>query len=297
MRHQWKFLIQEGFRNVGADRTLSVSSVITLGVCGVVLSFLLIGLSLMKAVDERYTRSAGPLRIFVSSGHERAAQLGELEESLHALDAFDSVVFVDKAEALEEFRRDFGEEMTRALDVNPLPHSYRAYPKGDTTGAPLTGAAMKALREDLLALPQVEEVAGNFAQLAWLDRWRAPLQSGSIILLAVIAAALALVVHNAIKLSLYARRNLVENMKYCGASGFFILAPFALEALLLGFFGGALAALALLGQVRLGALLIPTLPEWIPVAKLCLYLIGGIMGIAVLSSVTTVKAFLRGKLG
>jgi hypothetical protein len=43
--------------------------------------------------------------------------------------------------------------------------------------------------------------------------------------------------------------------------------------------------------------LIPTLPEWIPVARLCLYLIGGTMGIAVISSVSTVKAFLRGKLG
>ncbi len=297
MRNQWKFLVQEGFRNLGADRTLSVSSVITLGVCGVVLSFLLIALSLMKAVDERYTRSAGPLRLFVLPSHERPAQLRDLEESLKALDAFDSMVFVDKAEALQEFRRDFGEEMTRSLDVNPLPHSYRLYPKVDETGVPLSGKALKELRDDLMRLPQVEEVAGNFAQLAWLDRWRAPLQTGSVILLAVLVAALALVVHNAIKLSLYARRNLVENMKYCGASGFFIMAPFALEALLLGFLGGGLAALALLGQVRLGALLIPTLPDWIPVARLCLYLVGGTMGIALLSSVSTVRAFLRGKLG
>lgn len=297
MRNQWKFLVQEGFRNLGADRTLSVSSVITLGVCGVVLSFLLITLSLMRALDERYTRSAGPLRVFVLPGHEKPAQLRDLEESLHALDAFDSVVFVDKADALKEFRRDFGDEMTRALDVNPLPHSYRVYPKAGETGAPLSGTALKDLREELMSLPQVEEVAGNFAQLAWLDRWRAPLQSGSMILLAVLITALALVVHNAIKLSLYARRNLVENMKYCGASGFFILAPFALEALLLGFLGGGLAAVALVGQVRLGALLIPTLPEWIPVARLCGYLIGGTMAIALVSSVSTVKAFLRGKLG
>src|SRR5690606_20368678 len=107
MRNQWKFLIQEGFRNLGADRTLSVSSVITLGVCGVVLSFLLTGLSLMKAVDERYMRSAGPLRVFVAPGHEKPAQLRELEGNLNALGALDSVVCVDKAQALQEFRRAF----------------------------------------------------------------------------------------------------------------------------------------------------------------------------------------------
>jgi cell division transport system permease protein len=297
MRHQWKFLLQEGFRNLASDRTLSMSSVITLGICGSVLSLLLLGLSLMKAVDERYTRAAGPLRVFVASAHERTSSLKALEGKLEAMGAFDSVVFVDKDQALRDFRRDFGDEMTRSLDVNPLPHSFRAYPKPDASGLPLSGARLKVLREELLRLPQVEEVAGNFAQLAWLDRWRGPLQSGSLALLAVLAAALALVVHNAIKLSLYARRNLVENMKYCGASSFFILAPFALEALLLGLLGGAVGALALVGQVRLGSLLIPSLSDWIPVARLCLYVVGGTIGIALLSSVSTVNAFLRGKLG
>jgi cell division transport system permease protein len=297
MRNQWKFLVQEGFRNLGADRTLSVSSVITLGICGAVLSFVLLGLSFMKAVDARYTQAAGPLRVFVDPAHERPASLRALEASLNEMGAFDSIVFVDKAEALSEFRRDFGEEMTRSLEVNPLPHSYRAYPKMTAAGEPLSGARLRILREDLIRLAQVEEVAGNFTQLAWLDRWRAPLQSGSLMLLAVLAAALALVVHNAIKLSLYARGNLVDNMKYCGASGFFILAPFALEALLLGLLGGGIGALALLAQVRVGAILIPDLSDWIPVTRLCLYVVGGTMGIALLSSVSTVNAFLRGKLG
>jgi len=231
------------------------------------------------------------------SSHERPAQLRDLEEKLDAMADFDSVVFVDKEEALREFRDDFGAEMTRALDVNPLPHSYRVYPKPDAAGEPLSGARLMALRTSLMQIKGVEDVAGNFTQLAWLDRWRAPLKTGSLFLLAVLAAALALVVHNAIKLSLYARRNLVENMKYCGASALFILAPFALEALLLGLLGGLIGAAALVGQVRLGALLVPTLPEWIPVARLSFYVVGGTMAIALLSSISTVSAFLRGKLG
>ena len=297
MRHQWKFLVQEGFRNLRADRTLSVSSVMTLGICSAVLSALLLGLSLVRALDAHYSRAAGPLRVFVLPSHERPSELRAIEERLAALEAFDSVVFVDKSEALEEFRRDFGDEMTRYLEVNPLPHSYRAYPALDAGGGPLSGARLEDLRAEVLDLDGVEEVSGNFTQLAWLDRWRAPIETGSILLLAVLAAALALVVHNAIKLSLYARRSLVENMKYSGASGFFILAPFALEALLLGLLGGALGAAALFGIVQLGRMLLPTLPEWVPVARLGLYVLGGTMLIALLSSIRTVGAFLRGKLG
>lgn len=309
MRNQWKFLVREGFRNLSADRTLSVSSVITLGICGTVLSFVLLGLSLMQAVDAKYTRNAGPLRVFVRAANERPADLRTLEARMNAMNAFDSVVFVDKEAALLEFRSEFGGEMTRYLEVNPLPHSFLAYPK--TKGAPgvegadgsegaeiaLSGARLKSLRTELMGMREVEEVSGNFTQLEWLDRWRAPLQTASWALLGVLVGALALVVHNAIKLSLYARRELVANMKYVGASGFFILAPFALEALLLGLFGGLLGALALFGQVQLGKMLIPTLPEWIPVARLCFYLVGGTSLIALLSSVSTVNAFLRGKLG
>ena len=300
MRNQWRFLVREGFRNLGADRTLSVSSVVTLGVCGAVLSFLLLSLSLLKAIDAHYSQKAGPLRVFVDADHESASDRNELESRLKAMHAFDSIVFVDKDEALREFRRDFDEEMTRYLDVNPLPHSFRVYPSpapGAGRGDPLTGARLRALRLKLLDLPGVEEVSGNFTQLEWLDRWRAPLQTGSLALLAALAAALALIVHNAIKLSLYARRNLVENMKFCGASGFFILAPFALEAALLGLMGGAIGALALIGQVQLGRLVLPTLPEWIPVFRLCFYLVAGTVVIALLSSVRTVNAFLRGRLG
>lgn len=293
MRNQWKFLVREAFRNLTADRTLSVSSVVTLGICGGVLSLLLIGLSLMRAVDAQYSKQAGPLRVFVLPSHEKTSELRAVEKKLEDMEAFDSVVFVGKDEALREFRRDFGEEMTQYLEVNPLPHSYRVYP----SGAPLSGVRMRTLRSELLDVRGVEEVSGNFTQLDWLDRWRIPLQTGSLFLLGVLAAALALIVHNAIKLSLYARRGLVENMKYCGASSFFILAPFAFEAVLLGALGGGLGALALIGQVQLGRLVVPTLPEWIPVTRLCLYVIGGTTLIALFSSVRTVNAFLRGKLG
>jgi cell division transport system permease protein len=292
MRNQWKFLVREAFRNLGSDRFLSVTSVMTLGICGSVLSFLLLGLSLMSAVDAKYSREAAPLTAYILPAFERSADLRNFEQKIEASGDFDSITFVSKTQALENFRRDFGEEMTRYLDVNPLPHSYLLYP----SGTPLTASRLKSLREKLLRFKEVEEVSGNFTQLQWLDRWRVPLQTGSLVLLCFVAGALALIVHNAIKLSLYARRSLVENMKYCGASGFFILAPFALEAVLLGLGGGLLGTLALLGQIQLGKLIMPSLPQWIPELKLGFYLVAGTVGIALLSSVQTVYAFLRGKL-
>ena len=292
MRNQWKFLVREAFRNLAADRFLSVTSVMTLGICGAVLSFLLLGLSLMHAVDAKVSRQAAPMQAFILPTFERDADLRALEKKIDAMNAFDSVVFVSKADALQDFRAEFGEEMTRYLEVNPLPHAYNLYP----SGAPLSAPRLKELREQLLGFKEVDEVTASFTQLEWLDRWRVPLQTGSLFLLAFVAGALALIVHNTIKLSLYARRTLVDNMKYCGASSFFILAPFALEALLLSLAGGLIGALALVGLVRLGALVVPTLPSFVPELRLSFYLVAGTALIALLSSTRTVFAFLRGKL-
>ena len=143
MRNQWKFLVREAFRNLGSDRFLSITSVMTLGICGSVLSFLLLGLSLISAVDAKYSREAAPLTVYILPAFERQTDLRNFEEKIEALGEFDSITFISKTAALEKFRQDFGEEMTRYLDVNPLPHSYLLYP----SGTPLTGARMKALRE------------------------------------------------------------------------------------------------------------------------------------------------------
>ncbi len=292
MRHQWKFLILEAFRNLRADRFLSVTTVVTLGICGFVLSFALTALALLHAMDAEYSRQAAPLRVFIHPDHERTADLRDFENKLADLGGFDSVVFVSKDAALEEFTRDFGEEMAGYLEVNPLPHSFKVY----VTGAPLSGSRLREVRGYLLDFREVEEVSGNFAQLEWLDRWRGPLQAGGLFLLIVVALALALIVHNAVKLSLYARRTLVENMKYCGAGTFFIHTPFALEAVLLGVGGGLLGALALWIQVRAGSLLLPPLSGWVDVTVLAAWLVGGMVAVSLFASVRTVRAFLRGRL-
>jgi cell division transport system permease protein len=46
---------------------------------------------------------------------------------------------------------------------------------------------------------------------------------------------------NTIKLTIYARRELVHNMHFVGATDAYIRAPFILEGMLQGFIGGALA--------------------------------------------------------
>ncbi len=291
MQNQFNFLLREAFRGLRADRFLSLTSVITIGVCSAVTAILLLALSLVFSLDRLGVGSDAPLRAFTRPEFEDGASIAGLRLKLEKMGDFDSVVFVSKDDALQEFRRDFGDEMLQYLDANPLPYSFKLYP----SEKPLSAVRVKALAASIGDFPEVEEISSDVSYLQWLDRWRLPVQVGSLLLLGFMGGALALIVHNAIKISLYARRALVENMKYCGASELFILTPFVLEGLLLGLCGSLAGVAVLFGLRQLGRFLFSTLPGQVSFARLSAELVGGIALIALFSSWRTVRAFFRGR--
>jgi cell division transport system permease protein len=165
--------------------------------------------------------------------------LQKMEIQLQTIPGIDSIVFVSKEEALEEFKQDFDREIMETIPYNPLPPSFIVYP-GDYYNS---AAQSKLLRTKLELLDGVEAISKVPGYLAWLDKWKMPVLLISLLCILFIVSALALIVSNAIKLNLYAKRGLIENMKYCGAGEAFITVPFMLEGLLLGFIGSLFGVL------------------------------------------------------
>ena len=288
MRHQLGFLISEAFRGLRADRFLSITSIMTIGICSAALAFLLFGLSLIFSLDAPRTGPGASVRVFVRPESEDSASLEGLRKKISRLGGFDSMLFVGKDDALMEFRHDFGEEMLQYLNYNPLPPSFILYP----SEKPLSALRVRALRERMRLYPEVEETTGDALHLQWLDRWSFPLKSAGLLLLCLVSGALALIVNNAIKLNLYTRRTLVENMKYCGASQSFILTPFVLEGFLLGLTGGLPGVAILYFLSRMGNFLLPVSSPRIPLLGLSLALTGITAAVALFSTMRTVRSFL-----
>jgi cell division transport system permease protein len=61
----------------------------------------------------------------------------------------------------------------------------------------------------------------------------------------LLAGATLFIISNTIRLTVFARRKEIAIMKYVGATDWFIRWPFLLEGIVMGFLGGALAAMAL----------------------------------------------------
>jgi cell division transport system permease protein len=289
MKHQITYLLLEAFRGFRSDRFLSITSIITIGICNAVFASLLLAMSFVFSAGSRGEQD-GVVRVFTKAQHEDSASLAKLERRLKGLSGIDSVVFVSKDDALMEFKRDFGEDMLQALEANPLPHAYWVYLSPENRSA----AALQRMRDLARLFPEVEEATGETVYLAWLDQWKWPVQLGTGLLLLFVAGALGLIIHNAVKLNLYARRDLVENMKYCGAGEGFIVTPFLLEGVLLGIGGSLLGAGTLAFLIYLSRFLSPRIAAHVDFTTCALALVLSTALIAAITSVRTVRQFLLG---
>ncbi|MFC1585799.1 cell division protein FtsX [Fibrobacterota bacterium] len=232
MRNQIGYLIMEAIRGFKDSRLSSLTAIFTIGICTSVLGFILITLWVIITTVNLQTGD-NSIRIFMDQDHESAESIQQTEKALRNLTGMDSIIFVSKSEALEEFKRDFDRDMIEALPYNPLPPSFILYPGN----AYASSAQSKMLRNRLKLLDGVEDISEVPTYLAWLDKWKMPVLIISLFFILFIAGALALIVSNAVKLNLFTRKVLVENMKYCGAGEAFITIPFLLEGLLLGLAG------------------------------------------------------------
>ncbi len=157
----------------------------------------------------------------------------------------DENLYVSKDQALKKFRKRLAHNQTILdnLDVNPLPASfelklkkkYRHYKK------------IKSIAEDVNKFKGIESL--EFGE-GWLERIETILFFLKFVVLAIgglISIGIILIISNAIKLSLYARKEDIEIMQLVGATDWFIKGPFLLEGILQGFFGAILSLIILYG--------------------------------------------------
>ncbi len=287
MKNQIAYLFWEAIRGLRSDKFLSITSVITIGICASVLSLMMMVLFSAWTITKG-TDSDEAIRAFVRSSAESPAALKKLENQLHEISGLDSVIFISKDDAWMEFKNDFGEDMLKSLEFNPLPHSFWLYPSKQFRSA----TQLKTLHQRLHWISEIEAVSGDSQYTAWLDKWKWPTLIGAFWVMLFVAGALALIIHNAVKLNLYARRLLVENMKYCGAAEWFIITPFLLEGVLLGLLGSSIGVLVLFLCRNLSRLISPDFAASIPVGACSLILLGATALIAGIASIRTVRHFL-----
>lgn len=203
-----------------------------------------------------------------------------------------SINHTTKDDAAELLREDFGEDFMKLDFQNPL-YDIVSF---NTPAQYMTSEFLAQIRQDLRSRSQVSDVfyqeglitsiASNLSKVGWVT-------FGIALIFLLVAITL---IHNTIKLALYANRLLIKNMQLVGATWGFISRPYLVKSIRNGLFSGFIA----IGILSLGLYLlyqfVPQLADWQQKEEIYLLflslLVAGIL-ISVLSTYYVVRRYLR----
>ena len=153
-----------------------------------------------------------------------------------------------KGSAVMSFGMMVGKNGAGAVDENPFPVSMEI----TVAAGYQSPQALDEFRAELVALDGVEGVQYSREWMRILKKIRMWFTWGTAAIVPFLILALHFMIANTIKLTIYARRDLVRNMRFVGATDLYIKMPFVLEGMLQGLVGAILGAigLACLGGVR-----------------------------------------------
>lgn len=231
------YVARETANNLRRNVTLTIAAVMTVAV-----SLALFGSTVLlnQGVDNVSARWRDGIELIAFLKADISEDQREaIESSLAQNPEVESVNYVDREESHAEAMRLFerNEAMRAKLEADPelVPDSFRVTPTSSDVNL------MESMGEQIAAQPGVLQVTdvsesvktvtgvSNFAQRAML-----------VVGVGLLVAALLLIL-NAIRMAMFARRREIEVMKLVGATNWFIRVPFMLEGIIQGLIGAVLA--------------------------------------------------------
>jgi cell division transport system permease protein len=233
---QLRYVLKEGFSGFKRAKLSMFAAVFTICVSLLLLSFFaILFLNANNVVNS--LREKVEMEAFLNDQLSND-KITEVKGLVEMLDGIREVRYVSKEEAAKIFQQEFGEDIYKILNFNPLPASLKIFLKdGYKTAkhAEVIVNQVKSIKgvDDVIYRKQLLEMLDERAKLfLWIT-----LGVGIFITLSSV-----ILVANTIRLAIYAKRKIIQTMKLIGATRGFIRLPFLLEGFLQGLLGGLIAA-------------------------------------------------------
>ena len=288
MLNQIRYLISEAFRGWKEHRTVVFPSLVTIFLCSVLLGLsgaFLLGSYRLSGIEGNLYR----IEVFLKDSIPESS-VSEIREELLSCKEFDSVLYRSADLAVEDFKARFSDEMLELVDGNPLPASFRLVVAERYREPAVLHGLVLALEKN----PAFDAVESPTTFVDRISEWKFSLVFWPIATTVLIFATLFLIIGNSVRLSLFSRKLLVENLKYAGGSAFFIEFPFLLEGIMQGVFASGLSALLLAFAESSLVREVPVLEYYLSGYRtLLLLVVIAVTLVSVYSSYRSVREFLR----
>ena len=233
---QFQFWTREALDNVRRNRVMSLVAISTVTIALFILGAFFLSISNLRAAVAAQTQKLD-LIVVLDKGIS-AERRRQIYDAAH-MPQVKKLDIVMASQALEKYGREMQMPIDDLKKDNPL---------GDELHVQLRNPDdFFAVRNYLAQLKGVASIQNSDADkvarnLLQINRW---LAIGALVSLAILSAAILLIIHNAIRLTLFARRREIRIMQLVGATNGFIRVPFLLEGLFYGLVGAFVAATAL----------------------------------------------------
>lgn len=243
------YFFREAVRGLYQAKLMTFVSIVSIAVSLFIMGLMVVSFLNVEQLLDKSTDQAD-IAIYLKDGAAAdSSAISSLINRVRLVPSVRRVVLIDKDSAWGRFETLYGSEMLEAVDENPLPASLEVYLRAKSRSQ----EEAKRVNDMFAAYPEVESVRYSREWIDLVERFRFVFWVIVVIIAAIMNFILYFMIANTIKLTIYARKELIAHMQVVGATPLFIKMPFLLEGVLQGIIGGILCVAAT-GILRLALL-------------------------------------------
>ena len=240
------FLFAEGFRNLLRHKLTVFAAIFSVFMTMIIIgSLLIIGKNTNKLIF--YLRSKYKIEVFFD-GEMSKRDAFKLVEDIGSIEGVRNTTFIDKENATRIFEKQFGENILDYIDRNPLPMScvVNVNRTGDFE------LDIFPIVKKINALEGVDNVEHQGKLIQRIEDYHNRFTKLFFICSIIIIGITITIIYNTIKLTIYAKKDLIQDLHIIGATNTFVKVPFLIEGVLQGLIGSSVAFVFLSIALKIG---------------------------------------------
>ena len=241
------FLLSEGLKNLWRHKLTAFTAVfsifLTLSLAG---SIMVVSDNTGKIIE--YLRDKYKIEVFFKQNISNE-RIEEVVREFKSIKGVRSTTIITKIDAKKIFKSQFGENVLDIVGYNPLPASCVI----NLVKNQKDKLNIRPIIDRLRKFSEVDEV--NY-QGRLINRIESSYQAFikiSVLLLIIVLIVSVLIISNTVRLTIFAKNELIKSFQLVGATRTFIKTPFILEGVFHGLFGALVATLLLYTTMKFGS--------------------------------------------
>ena len=227
----FKYLTRQGLHSMVANRLMTLASVGVLTACLIITGIAgLFSANVSSMVD--YMGEQNQSVVYPAEGLS-AEQAAAVDTAIRSISGISEVTYVSREEEYADLLDSF------EGDENPFRPNYQVVVSDPET--------LEAIINQLRSIEGVDDVKALLDMSSMFVTVQRAVNFCGWALVVMLGAVSIVVIHNTIRLTVFARRREINIMKYVGATNGFILMPFFIEGMASGVLAGLLAGGIVLG--------------------------------------------------